>query len=378
MNYSMSIEISNDNDWAFWTSASILFFSIFFAVAGSHSGSEKPETIPDGYIAHNVEEQAIIDEYEERQKLPHIQWLIKNVRVTMSVYVISVHVLALTAIPMLLECKWQTMVALLVLYVLSCLGITGGVHRMWAHKSYKASGPYRFLMMIFNSMANQGSIYHWARDHRVHHKYSETKSDPHNALRGFFFSHMGWLFLKKDPRVRMAGDRLSLADIENLPEVVIQRNNDPWWNLFWCFGFPTLLSLVWGENAKIGFFVLGALRYVLGLHATWAVNSFAHMYGETPYDFHANPAENPCVALFTLGEGWHSWHHAFPNDYAASEFGVSAQFNPTKLWIDTGAKLGLVWDRKRAHNQWQKRIERNGYTEVETKGMPMFEVTTVK
>jgi len=51
MNYSMSIELSNDNDWAFWTSASILFLSILFAVAGSHSGSEKPETIPDGYIA---------------------------------------------------------------------------------------------------------------------------------------------------------------------------------------------------------------------------------------------------------------------------------------------------------------------------------------
>lgn len=51
--------------------------------------------------------------------------------------------------------------------------------------------------MLMNSIANQGSIYHWARDHRVHHKYSETSADPHNATRGFFFAHIGWLYVKK-------------------------------------------------------------------------------------------------------------------------------------------------------------------------------------
>ena len=57
-------------------------------------------------------------------------------------------------------------------------------------------------MMLINSMANQGSIYHWSRDHRVHHKHSETDADPHNAKRGFFFAHMGWLYVKKHPAVR--------------------------------------------------------------------------------------------------------------------------------------------------------------------------------
>lgn len=56
-------------------------------------------------------------------------------------------------------------------------------------------------MMLINSMANQGSIYHWSRDHRVHHKYSEQDADPHNATRGFFFAHMGWLYVKKHPEV---------------------------------------------------------------------------------------------------------------------------------------------------------------------------------
>ena len=65
--------------------------------------------------------------------------------------------------------------------------------------------------MLYSSLANQGSIYHWARDHRVHHKNSEEDADPHNASRGFFFAHMGWLFVKKHPEVKascVVDDRL--------------------------------------------------------------------------------------------------------------------------------------------------------------------------
>lgn len=69
------------------------------------------------------------------------------------------------------------------LYITSGLGVTAGVHRLWAHRSYKARFPLRAMLMIFQTMAFQDSAYHWARDHRVHHKYSETDADPHNATR---------------------------------------------------------------------------------------------------------------------------------------------------------------------------------------------------
>lgn len=54
------------------------------------------------------------------------------------------------------------------------MGITVGAHRLWAHKSYIAFYPLKILLMLLNSGANQGSIYHWARDHRLHHKFSDT------------------------------------------------------------------------------------------------------------------------------------------------------------------------------------------------------------
>lgn len=46
------------------------------------------------------------------------------------------------------------------------------------------------------------------------------------------------------------------------------------------------------------------------------------------------------------GEGFHNYHHTFPYDYSASEFGLN--FNPTTWFIDIMCWLGLATDRKRA------------------------------
>ena len=69
----------------------------------------------------------------------------------------------------------------------------------------------------------QNSIFDWARDHRVHHKFSETDADPHNAKRGFFFSHIGWLLVRKHPDVIEKGKRLDLNDLYNDPVVMLQH-----------------------------------------------------------------------------------------------------------------------------------------------------------
>jgi len=207
--------------------------------------------------------------------------------------------------------------------------------------------------MLCNSIANQGSIFHWARDHRVHHKFSETNADPHNATRGFFYAHMGWLFVKKHPDVVKAGRELDFSDLLEDSVVMFQKKLDPWFALYCCFVAPAqIASKFWGEDFWNGFFVCGGLRYVSILHFTWLVNSAAHLYGDHPYDVLSYPAENPFVSFVAVGEGWHNWHHKYPFDYAASEFGISSQFNPSKLFIDVCAKLGMVWDRKRGTAAW--------------------------
>lgn len=103
------------------------------------------------------------------------------------------------------------------------MGITAGAHRLWSHKSYKAKLPLKIFLTICNTIAFQNSIWEWARDHRVHHKFSETDADPHNAKNGFFFSHVGWLLVKKHPDVRRKGKVIDMSDLDQDPVVAFQK-----------------------------------------------------------------------------------------------------------------------------------------------------------
>ena len=92
-----------------------------------------------------------------------------------------VHATALLGCFYIPLCKWQTLIYALMLFTWSMIGVTAGVHRLWAHRSYKAHWTLRTFLMLLNSIAVQGSIYSWVRDHRTHHKFSETDADPHNV-----------------------------------------------------------------------------------------------------------------------------------------------------------------------------------------------------
>lgn len=110
-----------------------------------------------------------------------------------------------------------------VLLLVAQIGITAGAHRLWAHRTYKAKLPLQIILMIFNSIAFQNTAIHWVRDHRLHHKHSDTDADPHNATRGFFYSHMGWLLVKKHEDVHKCGKQLDLSDIYNNPVLRFQK-----------------------------------------------------------------------------------------------------------------------------------------------------------
>ena len=77
---------------------------------------------------------------------------------------------------------------------------------------------YSYLLSVF-----QNHIYEWVRDHRSHHKFTDTDADPHNSTRGFFFCHMGWLMVRKHPDVKLKGKSIDMSDVEQDPIVVWQR-----------------------------------------------------------------------------------------------------------------------------------------------------------
>ncbi|KAK2823606.1 hypothetical protein Q7C36_020206 [Tachysurus vachellii] len=235
-------------------------------------------------------------------------------------------------------------------FMITALGITAGAHRLWSHRSYNAKLPLRIFLAAANSMAFQNDIYEWSRDHRSHHKYSETDADPHNAKRGFFFSHVGWLFVQKHKDVIDKGKRLDLSDLLADPVVVFQRKYYKMSVLVMCFFLPTMVPwYFWGESMWNSYFLASILRYTVALNLTWLVNSAAHMYGNRPYNKDINPRENRFVTFGAIGEGFHNFHHTFPFDYAASEFGL--RYNITTCFIDLMCWLGLASNRKKATSE---------------------------
>ncbi|KFQ12799.1 Acyl-CoA desaturase, partial [Leptosomus discolor] len=297
----------------------------------------------------------IFDEtyHEKGGPKPPMQYVWRNI-ILMSLLHLGA-ILGLTLIP---SAKIQTLAWDLTLFLLDHLSlsqaeawgisITGG-HRT-CHRSYKATLPLRIFLTIVNSMAFQNDIYEWVRDHRVHHKFSETDADPHNAKRGFFFSHIGWLLVRKHPDVIEKGQKLDLSDLKADKVVMFQRKYYKPSVVLLCFVLPTVVPwYFWDESIIISFFIPAILRYALGLNATWLVNSAAHMFGNRPYDQYINPRENPLVSLGALGEGFHNYHHTFPYDYSTSEFGW--HFNLTTAFIDLMCLLGLASDRKKVSKE---------------------------
>ncbi|KAL1123029.1 hypothetical protein AAG570_002117 [Ranatra chinensis] len=237
------------------------------------------------------------------------------------------------------------------MYVLSGLGITAGAHRLWSHRTYKANFPLRVILAAFNTLAFQNSIYDWARDHRVHHKYSETDADPHDARRGFFFAHIGWLLCRKKVEVIEKGKGLDLSDLENDPVVAFQKKYYIILMPITCFLIPTIVPVYfWNESWTNAWFVATLCRYTFTLNMTWLVNSAAHIWGNKPYDKTINPSENISVALGALGEGWHNYHHVFPWDYKAAELG-NYKLNFTTAFVDFFARIGWAWDLKTVPKQ---------------------------
>lgn len=295
----------------------------------------------EGLMSSTDEVEPVITAETHTQKRPPMRMVWRNI--------ILMAILHSTALYSVFLFPWAhplTWLWFLFMYAFAGLGITAGAHRLWAHRSYKAKLPLRIAYALMNASAFQNSIYEWSRDHRVHHKFSETDADPHNARRGFFFSHMGWLLVKKHPDVIAKGKQLDMSDLLEDPVVRFQRKFYIPLMILCCFVMPTMVPVYfWGEKAYYSFYLAGILRYTLVLNATWLVNSAAHMWGMKPYDKRINPAENMFVVISAIGEGYHNYHHTFPQDYATSEFGWEINF--TTGFIDLMCYLGLAYDRRK-------------------------------
>lgn len=222
------------------------------------------------------------------------------------------------------------------------LSITGGYHRLWAHRAYEAHWSLKIFYMLFGAMAIQNSILIWASSHRTHHRHvDDVDGDPYSINRGFFFAHIGWMLRKYasgEPNFSNANDLLNdkivMFQHKYYVPIVLVMN----------LGLP--LALGWMLGDLWGVFLLGGLlRLVISHHVTFFINSLCHMWGTRPYTDENTARDNPVLALVTYGEGYHNYHHIFQYDYRN---GVKWwQFDPTKWLILSLSWVGITRNLKR-------------------------------
>ncbi|KAK9767163.1 stearoyl-CoA 9-desaturase [Basidiobolus ranarum] len=234
-----------------------------------------------------------------------------------------------------------TLIWSIVYYFVTGLGITGGYHRLWAHKSYSATLPLQIFLALAGGGAVQGSIKWWSRGHRAHHRHTDTDKDPYSAQKGLIYSHIGWLIMKPEPGAIGYADT---SDLNIDPVIKTQHKYYPYVALFMGFIFPTLVAgFGWGDW-RGGYFFAAVARLVFVHHATFCVNSLAHYLGEHSFDDKHTPRDHFITAFVTLGEGYHNFHHEFPQDYRnAIRF---YQYDPTKWFIRTCSLFGLSYNLK--------------------------------
>lgn len=217
------------------------------------------------------------------------------------IFFITMHASLLTLL--WLPIRTPDLILCAVLYALRMFGVTAGYHRYFSHKAFQTNRVCQFLLACLAQSSAQKGVLWWSSHHRHHHVKSDTDQDVHSPRHhGFLYSHLGWWF---GPDYRHT-DHTIVSDFSRYPEL-------RWLNRFHmipalllagaCYlygGWPTLI---------VGFVLSTVILY----HATFSINSLAHVWGHRRFATEDDSKNNFWLALITLGEGWHNNHHHYPH-----------------------------------------------------------------
>ena len=201
---------------------------------------------------------------------------------------------------------WNALlVAVLLWWISGSLGIGMGYHRLLTHRGYKTPKWVEYSLTVCATLALEGGPIFWVATHRIHHKFSDQDGDPHSPRDGKWWSHMGWILTGKS----MHHDTTTL--VRYVPDLAKDRFHV--WITKYHYAPMIVLGLALLAAGGLPLLLWGIfLRTVVGLHATWLVNSATHLWGSRRFATRDTSTNNWVVALLTFGEGWHNNHHAYP------------------------------------------------------------------
>lgn len=229
---------------------------------------------------------------------------------------------------------WQALVVCFALYWLRIFAIGAGYHRYFSHRAYSTSRAFQFVLAVLAQSSAQKSVLWWADKHRHHHRTSDTPEDVHSPRhKGFLYSHLGWIFSRQHDQA----DLRKVADLARYPELMWLHK----YELVPAVALAVLCFLLGGwPMLVVGFFWSTVLVY----HATFCINSLAHVHGSKRYVTGDDSRNNLLLAIFTMGEGWHNNHHAYQS--SVRQGFRWWEIDPTFYILKLLSWIGLVWDLK--------------------------------
>lgn len=237
---------------------------------------------------------------------------------------------------------WVDWVTFVGMYLASGFGITIGYHRLLTHRSFEAPAPVKAVLLVFGAWALENSALTWCADHVRHHACTDTEEDPYNAKRGFWFSHLGWLFIE-DPH------RISRYETPFRRDPLVVWQHRYYLPLFFTgLAIPFVIGFLHrGLPGAIACFALaGVARVLVILNASFATNSICHLWGTQPHGGRNTSRNVVWLSLLTLGEGYHNYHHAHARDYRNGH--KWHHLDPSKWVIFLLAKVGVAKNLHRA------------------------------
>ncbi len=227
----------------------------------------------------------------------------------------------------------------LVWLLFTSFAITVGYHRLFAHTTYKTNSWIRFILLFFGGATFEQSALKWASQHRQHHQFTDTDRDPYNIKRGFWYAHAGWILFWKH--------RVNYNNVPDLKRSKLVMHQHRFYSL-WSFGAGLIVPMLigfWMGHPLGALIMTVSLRMVLVMHSAFFINSYAHTFGSRNFDGRLSAGDHWLGAILTNGEGYHNFHHRYPNDYRN---GIRwFHWDPSKWLIFILSKIGLAWDLKR-------------------------------
>jgi stearoyl-CoA desaturase (Delta-9 desaturase) len=246
-----------------------------------------------------------------------------------SVFFWLLHVVALDCF--FVRFAWSNVAVFAVVYCLGSFGIMAGYHRYFSHRAFKTGRVFQFVLAALGTLTSQKGVLWWSGHHRHHHKFSDLPEDIHSPRRGFVWSHALWFLAPK----YMETSPSQLREFSQFPE--LRLLND-----YWAVG-PTLLCVTMLALGGVPWLMWGGFLPIVAMwHATFCVNSLAHVWGSRRYPTTDTSRNNLFLALITFGEGWHNNHHHYQssarNGFFWWEIDVIWYVLKVLSWV------GVVWD----------------------------------